>query len=276
MKNNLLIFIILIGFFGILSCEKDETRAILSTSPAAPSITKADNVVLKRADATKLIEIIASKADFGFEASVKYTLEADVVGNQFKSPIVLGVANEPTFSVSVFDLNNALIKTLPTDKLAKMELRVKALVVSSSASTKPIETVSATKAIDITTYGPPTLALTSDPNLQGIVSPTDDGKYSGWFYTDGTAFTLTNRDNAKVYGGAGGVLAQNGAAFQLEAGGYDMKVDVNALTYTAEDVTIGIIGDAVGGWDNDTKMTYNFADKTWNIRKAVTAGGIKF
>ncbi|MEK7720737.1 MAG: hypothetical protein AAB347_14255, partial [Bacteroidota bacterium] len=55
-------------------------------------------------------------------------------------------------------------------------------------------------------------------------------------------------------------------------------VDINTgkMKMTIADVTIGIIGDAVGGWDNDTKMAYNFTDHTCNVTKSVTAGCIKF
>jgi hypothetical protein len=57
-----------------------------------------------------------------------------------------------------------------------------------------------------------------------------------------------------------------------------MMADINAgkMKLTIADVTIGIIGSAVGGWDNDTKMIWNFTDHTWNITITVTAGGLKF
>ena len=40
-----------------------------------------------------------------------------------------------------------------------------------------------------------------------------------------------------------------------------LTADINAgkMNLALADVTIGIIGDAVGGWDNDTKMVYNFS-----------------
>ena len=57
-----------------------------------------------------------------------------------------------------------------------------------------------------------------------------------------------------------------------------MTADINTgvMKMTIADVTIGIIGDAVGGWSDDTKMIWDFTDHTWNITKTVTAGGIKF
>ena len=76
-----------------------------------------------------------------------------------------------------------------------------------------------------------------------------------------------------------GILTENGPAITLPAGGYDITVDMtdaSQIKMTSKDVTIGIIGDAVGGWDNDTKMVFSFTDRTWNITQTVTAGGLKF
>jgi hypothetical protein len=137
---------------------------------------------------------------------------------------------------------------------------------------------------NVTTYGPPTLSFTAAGKLQGIVSAADNKVYTGWIYTDGTPFQLTNNDDGKKYGGtlaAGAVsctLTENGPAIAIPAGAYNMTADINPgkMVLTLVDVTIGIIGDAVGGWDNDTKMIWNFTDRTWNVTINVVKGGIKF
>jgi hypothetical protein len=282
MRNYIIIFLAFIGLVSLFSaCEKDETKAILLTGPIAPAITTVPDLVLKRVEASKSLQIIGTKADFGFQSSVTYNLEADLAGNKFANPIVIASNRVDTFNISVTDLNNILIKTLPLDKTSAMELRIRAALTIEASGANPIVAISDVKAVSITTYGPPALSLTTAGTLQTVTSPTDNKKYVGWIYTDGTAFKFTNKDNGKIYGGnvASGTLTENGPAIALDAGGYNVTVDLTDLTQikmTANDVTIGIIGDAVGGWDNDTKMIYNFTDHTWNITKTVTAGGIKF
>ena len=185
--------------------------------------------------------------------------------------------------ITVADLDGILLKKFPADKVSSIDFRIRS-VLSLSSGTGSYEYSSAAKTVDVTTYGPPTLALTVAGKLQGIVSAADNGLYIGWIYTDGTPFQFTNNDNGKKYGGvlaSGDVscaLTENGPAISLPAGAYNMTADVNTgvMKLTIADVTIGIIGDAVGGWDNDTKMVYNFTDHTWNVTKTVTAGGIKF
>lgn len=275
----LLAFIALVNLFT--SCEKDETKATMLASPIAPTLTTVPDLVLKRLEAAKQLQFSGTKADFGFQSSVTYNLEADLAGNNFGNPISIASGKVDTFNISVTNLNSLLIQTLPLDITTAMELRVRAVLTIEASGAKPVVATSATKAVSITTYGPPNLSLTTAGKLQTIISPTDDKKYAGWIYTDGSAFQFTNADDGKIYGGdaATGVLTENGPAIVLPAGGYDMTVDLSDPTnikMTAADVTIGIIGDAVGGWDNDTKMVWDFADKTWNINVAVVTGGIKF
>ena len=282
MRKYIIIFLAFIGLVNLFSaCEKDETKATMLASPIAPVITTVPDLTLKRSEATKSLQFLGTKADFGFQSSVTYFLEADLAGAQFSKPISIASAKDNSFTISVTDLNTVLIKTLPLDKTSAMELRVRASLTIEASGATPIVAISEAKAVNITTYGPPTLSLTTAGTLQGVTSPTDNKKYAGWIYTDGTAFNFTNKDNGKVYGGdvASGILTENGPAISLPAGGYDITVDLtdaSQIKMTSKDITIGIIGDAVGGWDNDTKMVYNFTDHTWNITQTVTAGGLKF
>jgi hypothetical protein len=281
--------LILLAFIGLISlfssCEKDETKATLLDTPIAPTISTVPDLVLKRAEASKSLQFIGTAADFGFPSSVTYNLEADKAGNQFKNPIAIAANKVDTFNISVTDLNSILIQKLPLDETSAMELRVRAVLTIEASGAKPIVAISASKAVSITTYGPPALALTTAGTLQTITSPTDNKKYAGFIYTDGTAFQFTNKDNGKIYGGTldmvtgRGVLTENGPAITLPVGGYTLTADLSDLAnikMTFVEVTIGIIGDAVGGWDNDTKMVWDFADHTWNISVKVVAGGIKF
>jgi hypothetical protein len=268
----------------LFSCEKDETRAVLMDNPIAPSITTVPNLTLKRSNGVNMLEFVGTPVDPGFKASATYYLEVCAKGNNFQDALlILSDKQDLSMKITVADLDGILLKKFPADVVSSLDFRIRAVLSVSSGSGSFVYS-SAAKTVDVTTYGPPTLAFTVAGKLQGVVSAADNKVYAGWIYTDGTAFQLTNNDDGKKYGGvlaAGAVscdLTENGPAIKLDAGAYNLTVDINTgkMKLTLADVTIGIIGDAVGGWDNDTKMVFNFTDRTWNITKTVTAGGIKF
>ncbi|MBA4407900.1 MAG: SusE domain-containing protein [Bacteroidota bacterium] len=285
MNKKLFIYLTFIGLIGLLfSCEKDETKAVLSANPIAPTIVSMPDLTLKRANGLNILEFVGTAIEPGFQASVTYYLEACAKGTNFQDAIlILSDKQALSFKITVADLDGILLKKFPADLVSSIDFRIRA-VLSLSSGTGSYVYSSATKTADVKTYGPPALSLTVAGKLQTITSPGDNKLYSGWIYTDGTPFQFTNNDDGKKYGGvlvAGEVscaLTENGPAIALEAGAYNFTADINTgkMKLTVADVTIGIIGDAVGGWGDDTKMVFNFTDRTWNITKTVTAGGIKF
>jgi hypothetical protein len=286
MNKKILIYLSFIGLIGLLfSCEKDETKAVLSDNPIAPTIKTMPDLTLKRASGLSVLEFVGTPVEPGFQASVTYYLEACAKGNNFQDALVILTDKQNlSMKITVADLDGILLKKFPADQVSSIDFRIRS-VLSLSSGTGSYVYSSPVKNADVKTYGPPALSLTVAGKLQTIVSAGDNKQYAGWVYTDGTAFQFTNNDDGKKYGGvlASGSttvynLTENGPAIALEAGAYNMTADINTgqMKLTVADVTIGIIGDAVGGWDNDTKMIYNFTDHTWNITKTVTAGGIKF
>ena len=285
MNKKIFIYLTFIGLTGLLfSCEKEGTKAILSDNPVAPVLQTVPNVTLKRANGVNMLEFVGTPVDPGFQVSATYYLEACTKGNNFADPTaILSDKQDLSMKITVADLDGILLKKFPADQVSSIDFRIRA-VLSLSSGTGYYVYSSVVKNADVTLYGPPTLSFTSASKLQGVVSAADNKVYTDWIYTDGTAIQFTNNDDGKKYGGvlaAGAVsvdLTENGPAIKLEAGGYNLTVDINTgkMKLTLADVTIGIIGDAVGGWDNDTKMIFNFTDRTWNITKTVTAGGIKF
>jgi hypothetical protein len=285
MNKKIFIYLTFIGLIGLLfSCKKDETKAVLSDNPNAPTISSVPNLTLKRANGVNVLEFVGTAVNPGFQASATYYLEVCAKGNNFQDALlILSDKQDLSMKITVAALDGILLTKFPADQVSSLDFRIRS-VLSLSSGTGSFVYSSAAKTVDVTTYGPPTLSFTVAGKLQGVVSAADNKVYTGWIYTDGTAFQFTNNDDGKKYGGvlaAGAVscdLTENGPAIMLPAGAYNMTTDINTgkMKMTIADVTIGIIGDAVGGWDNDTKMVYNFTDHTWNITKTVTAGGIKF
>ena len=285
MNKKIFIYLTFIGLIGLLfSCEKEGTKAVLSDNPTVPTIATLPNLTLKRANGTNVLEFVGTPVDPGFQASVTYYLEACAKGTNFQDALqILTDKQDLSMKITVADLDQLLLKKYPADQVSSIDFRIRSVLSLSSGTGSYIYSSSA-KTADVTTYGPPTLSFTVAGKLQGVVSAADNKSYVGWIYTDGTPFQLTNNDDGKKYGGtlaAGAIscaLTENGPQIALPAGAYNLSADINPgkMIFTLADVTIGIIGDAVGGWDNDTKMVWNFTDHTWNLTKSVTAGGIKF
>jgi|GEM_PF-191890 hypothetical protein len=283
--NKRIIYITFIGLIGfLLSCQKEDTKVTIKSSITAPSITTVPDLTLKRANGTSIITFAGTPVDPGFQASATYFLEADTVGNGFKKPVIIASGIRDTFSLSISSINSLLLARFPQDQVSQIELRVRAVLsIDAGTGYTPIVSISDAKTAALTIYGPPALKLTTDGVNQTVTSLSDNKVYTGWIYTDGTAFTLTNSDDGKIYGSNDGnkTLTEGGSAITLAAGGYNVTVDMtnsSNITFTAIDVTIGIIGDATTtGWGSDYHMIYDFTDHTWNLTSyPIKAGGIKF
>lgn len=283
--NKIYRYLTFIGLIVLLfSCEKDENKAVLSPNPVGPELVSLPDLTLKRVNGLNVLEFVGTPFDPGYQVSATYYLEACTKGTNFADPtVILSDKQNKSMKITVADLDGILLKKFPADKVTSMDFRIR-VSLNVSSGTSSFVYLSTVKTADVKTYGPPSLGLTVAGTSQTVVSPGDNKLYTGWIYTDGTAFQLTNNDDGKKYGGvlkAGETscdLTENGPAIALEAGAYNVTADINTgkMKLTVSDVTIGIIGSAVGGWDNDTKMVFNFTDRTWNITKTVTAGGIKF
>ena len=107
-----------------------------------------------------------------------------------------------------------------------------------------------------------------------------DGKYTGFMYLDQQGFKfctqpLWNGDNY----GAGLSTTGGNITISEPEGYYKVDVDLANSTMSLTAITrIGVIGDAtVGGWGSDQAMTYNEADRAWEISNiTLTNGAIKF
>lgn len=181
MRKIAIILTVFVGLLAFVSCEKDEDRAVISDTPTAPAFTNLSDgaLTLLKADADKSIAYEWSLADFGFAASVTYTLQLDLQGNNFADPIELGNTNNAgTLSILTSELNNEILglKADPQDPSPMaMEFRVKASV---SAKADPAYSSVVKKTIT--------------PYVSEIVYPTlymlGDGCSAGW--NNGTALPM--------------------------------------------------------------------------------------
>lgn len=283
-----MIYLAFIGLIGLLfSCEKDETKVIMSASPVVPTLTTVPDLTLQRTKGTTTLEFVGTAVDPGFTASANYFLEACASGNNFANPISMISGTNPTsMKISVSDLNGLLIKKFPTDQTSAVDIRLRAVLVvdagtgAPGTSSAPFEYISATKTANVTTYGLPRLNLVNSGVTQKIESALGDGKYSGYVKLDKTKpFTLNDPDANITYGANGSALAVSSTGIvPTDNGWFKLSANTKALTYSMEPYMIGLVGSATpNGWNSpDQKMDYDAATGTWKITITLVDGDIKF
>jgi len=273
MKKISILFITILCLSFWIACEKDETKAVLITTPAALTFSiPSTEMIMDKEKPTEIITFTGTSVDFGYDASITYSLQADFNDSSFNKPFVLATSQVDTFKFKVSELDSKLLTMgVIEDITTPVKIRVAASVLSSVPSV-----YSEVKIINFKLYGLPKFVL-STGTTQKIVSPDNDSLYSGfvWFAAD-ESFTVTNFETGKVYGGSGGTISENGSAIEGKQGGWKFSLNLKDLTYKLEDATIAIVGDATGSWDNDQPMTYDLSDKTWNITLNLGAGFFKF
>ncbi|MDP4281500.1 MAG: SusE domain-containing protein [Bacteroidota bacterium] len=280
----------------LFSCKKDETKATISSSPGAPvlNLTSGMNIVINKAYKDSTVTFTWSKADFGLNLVVSYTLQMDKQGKNFSDPVAVGVVqNDLSLSLTYAELNNKLLSiesdpTNPIPEAMSLEFRVKASVSDYSSA--------AYSAAIPQTYTPfyvpivyPILFVPGD--YQGwnpadssttIASVKSNNLYEGyiWFpndnvqfkYTQGNSWTTNWGDN-----GADGTLDPGGANIVAgPAGYYKLNVNLSSLTHSFLRTSWSVYGSAAGNGSTDYDMTYDVTNKVWTVSLSLSTGTFKF
>jgi starch-binding outer membrane protein SusE/F len=303
MKNWLsTLSVITLASVLIVSCKKDETRAIVSAGPAGTLTATATTLNLDSSAANRNNTAVTfnwTPADFGYQAAVKYTLQIAKTGANFVNAreFTLNGGLSQAFTHAEFN-QVALLAGLAPGTTGSLEARVR-----STISAK----VDTTYSNKITLQVKPYLVIINYPSLwvpgdyQGwspatapkISSQFSNGQYEGyvnipsggtyqfkftsdpdWGHTNyGYATGTTSGNNAS------GTLSTSGSAGNLYvpvAGYFLMKANTTALTWSVTKTTWSMIGD-FNGWGADAAMTYNPTTQVWTgTINAASAGGFKF
>ena len=242
--KKLSIFLLVIGLFSLLSCEKDETKTILKSSPGAPTLTVPGgaSLVLLEANALELLTYNWAAADYGAQIIPSYTIEMDKQGNNFADPSSLGAINTKlAYAVLTQDLNAKLLPLLFDPKVMEplpMEFRVVTIVKNKDGVTidsiKPVYSAVVKQAIT-PYYVPIVYPLLGVPgSYQGwnpadssttIASLKSNGKYEGYmnFPDANTEYKFTQGpswDNNWGDTGANGTLDKGGDNIKAAEAGY--------------------------------------------------------
>lgn len=281
-RNLLLLSTTAVMLWG---CEKEETRAVATDGKAATLTASATTLVLTKPNASNTaVTFTATKADFGFQAAVAYTLQLAVKGTNFASPKEIALdAKALSKTYTVIDLNALFLSMgLPTSVNSNVEARVKSTI---SATAAPVYS----NVIGMVVNPYPLISFIYVPgDYQGwnpstadsLISPTSNGIYEGIIrYPTGGSFEfkITPAKNWNVaYGDAGTGKISTTAGGNLKvpgAGTYKLVADLNANTFVATPHSWSIIGDATaGGWGADTDMRYHNGRQQWELTTVLIGG----
>ena len=288
--NHKLFYII--GFILLfISCQKKEFVTINPDAKVEVSLS-ATNLVLDENSANQTaLTVTWAKPDFGFQAAPKYSVLIDMHGGDFSNPQIfpVGDALEKVFTHE--ELNSKLLTLgvsagTPTD----VDIKVQAKLSEFQSVYSDIKTLNVTaysSYLDLSTdwgvvgsatpggWGNPDIPdlpfyQTSDPNVIVAYVTLKAGEIK---FRLNNSWTTNYGDN-----GADGTLEANGANIPITAGTYKITVDTNALTYTMEPYSWGIVGDATpNGWNGpDIQFQYNPYGDNWKAVATLSAGDIKF
>ena len=292
MNSHSFIYLFLLIFLA-WGCEDEAFGPVLKigNAPGLVSPNGGSSYVLEEAKANDVMTTFQwTAADFGFSAGVKYTVEIAMAGTNFASPITLGVVNALELAVTQGQINNILLsqgveEALPTNMVVRIIAEVSDEISQTISDELPMTVTPYIVEIDYPTLGVPGSYQGWDPANESTVifSLKSDGIFEGFvFMTEGALFKFTDGPSWDVnWGDTGldGILDPNGDDIPLPAsdGMYQLKVDINALTYQVAQTNWGVIGDATPtGWDADTDMVYDEASGTLKVTLDLGTGFIKF
>jgi hypothetical protein len=126
-----LTFLLITSLF--ISCERDEEKAVIrkTITPNTLSSLSAAAFALEMEDAAEVFQTFDwSEVDYGFEASVTYTVQLAVKGNNFAVPVTVASVNDKQeASIMVGDFNKILLDMeLEPGTAADLEFRVAATI----------------------------------------------------------------------------------------------------------------------------------------------------
>lgn len=311
MKNILSYSLVMIAFAIVLiSCNKDETKAILGTPSAITGFTSTTDDITLSADndSTTVVTFKWSAPDYSISVPVGYLLQftvpSDTSGatawSHAKNVMIDADSLQKSFLGTDFNALAATQLGLPTDEISTIVVRVRSDV-KTSGSPSNIPGVFATLTMKVTPYDAiivyPALLVnggnswhtpTTRTNGYLLTSQNFDSKYEGYLNLPdadgwgGDAFTLTSSTTGITYGWGSDAytMSVGGGNLWLTPAPNYMKVnaDISALTISYTPVKFFISGDDNGWSTSATPMTFNPATNQWIATNvSLTAGkGIVF
>ncbi|BAX81311.1 SusF/SusE family outer membrane protein [Labilibaculum antarcticum] len=286
MKNIKYLFISLLAVLFI-GCEDDfdtpnVTEPVQGTAPVLTEVTEAIDLILeKKNEKETIIDLNWSAATYADPIGVRYYVQIDTVGNEFKNALEFDRVSETSTSITVGGLNTLISSRYAPAKMVELEARIRAFanedlnsLYTASFAMKvtpyldvPIPTDfyifgSATAAVEVTealkSYG-------ADNIFTKYLKLTKDGlfKFSEKQASDGYDYNFN-----KFAAVSDNIMAANDEAenfkFTGETGWYAVTADFVNSTLTIEEY---VFGGATYSYDYDNLYiagSYNSVDAEWS------------
>lgn len=278
------------------SCEKDD-EVITATPGPIPTLAASATVLeLTPDDAERTVVTFDwEKVDVTWSNNevatpiIRYTVQIARKGNNFQSVLLTKDTDEISTSVQGAEINAALLQNGGVAGVPEaLEARLQVTIAPNRIEYSNIIDMTVTPYDDYVML--PSLWIAgsfnnwSHTDQHRVASLNSDENYEGYLYLpdDNTEFKFSSQANwnGTNYGDGGtNRLNTDGGNLLLPAAGYYLlKVNTETLTWSATEVTWGLIGDAIGGWGDtdDVQMTYDAEAKTWKVTTDMSAGQWKF
>jgi len=288
-------FITALVAFALFGCQKEVVNP--ANTPNAVVAAPINMGPLQIADSKIILlqgneNLKATSFHWTGAANNVYTVEADVLGNNFAEPVELGTTDQSGIDISVKDLNRIALLMIPAGTSGALELRVRA------NSGKIGYVYTPPTALQLTTYQPyteyqlPQYMLVpgtyNDWNMTcapRIVNTHNDGLYEGFinFTTSYTQFLFVKDVNWNplntFYNIGNDKIGFKGNIFNIYSGAgvYQLNINTNTNIWACTRInTLGLHGSAVKGNPAvDPAMTLDADKMTWSIVTDLSAGNFR-
>ena len=242
------------------ACNHDADGMVVPTRDVV--IASHSALIVNDINAAEEFTLVWSAAKFGFETEVEYTVAVSVDGG---AAVTLGTTSNLYYTTTNAALLEALNISLGGDFTATFTVTATAITGETSSDSIEIALTN-----DKTGY----LYVATSGTTEAITKLVqfEKGKLRGFVQTTEAAnvkLYVNNDLTGTAYGVKGGALSAeaDATAIALTAGLHYVQVNLDELAIVDVELTsIGLIGEAVGGWDDASEATAMF---TFNAEKGV-------
>lgn len=275
----------------LASCEKDETRVTVTpgASPVLAASTAAAGVLTSANAAKPIVKytfpaFTSTSSGAAVAMPMQYELEVAKTGTNFAAPTTIAVDSVGRKTLTIGDLNTALIKAgLTPDVEGTVDVRLRTVYAANSTSLySNVTTIKATPySRELYLFGS-AFALASSPYIQ-----ERDGlpqQYEGYIYFPQAGATIKLSNTQTSSGTVFGVDATNkvvsGGTNDItfrRKGMYLVRLSLATGALDTVHTVWGLVGSATtnsgDGWNASQPMTYDETTRLWTFTGNIPGSG---
>lgn len=269
------------------SCEEEGRVELNPSVSIEPTASDNDIVLTKDGAGTDVLTISWPEPDYGFDASVTYTIYFDKTGD-FVEAASVGNGSNTSKTFKSEELNSILINLdYEPEEQGTVNVRVEGRLTTNEKVVSESFTVNVTpysSFLDLSTpwgvvgsgynnwgqFPDAPFFTTSTPNVIVSYVTLKDGAIK---FRQNNDWTVNVGDN-----GADGSLEAGGADINVTAGTYKITFNTSTNSYTMAAYSWGIVGSAYNNWGADGpdfRFDYDDSSDKWRAIVKLQAGAMK-